>query len=204
VEKVEVEKKAESPQKMVKEETASSQYLPSSDQIQESLKIMNEETLQLSEFLLQEGKLVKELCVLLKQVLKRLNMAFNIPSNVFPGSLRAQQIILNEEAHLIFISNENKVESKALEDFPPEVILNVTSFIIPKLTNSLISYRKKISSRIGLFNKINQELRNLSNTFANYPENFEDSRPPIDNGVKKALLTKQKGSNNEYRKTEGT
>jgi len=203
VEKVDVGKRTESLQKVVKEETASSPHMPSDDQIQESLRIMNEETLQLSEFLLQEGKLVKELCILLKQVLKRLNMSFNIPSNVFPKVQSTQQIILNEEAHLIFISNENKVKSKALEDFPPQVILNVTSFIIPKLSNSLTSYRKRISSRLGLFNKINQELKNLSNTFANYPKNFENTRPPIDNGIKKALLTKQKGSNGEYKRKEG-
>lgn len=40
----------------------------SSDPVQESLKVLNEEALQLSEFLWQEEKLIKELCGLLKQV----------------------------------------------------------------------------------------------------------------------------------------
>lgn len=199
MENVEVEKKSsENSKKTIKGEI--SPYRPSSDQIQESLRIINEETLQLSEFLLQEEKLIKELCVLLKQVLRRLSASFNLPSNIFPQTWKTQRIILNDEAHLIFINSENKVKSKALEDFPPQVILNVVSFIIPELSKSLTSYRKRISLRIGLFDRINQELRNIRSIFASHPKKLEENMNPLNNGVKKAILAKQRSPGEENKR----
>lgn len=197
MEKAEVEEKSsENSQSMITEETPPQQT--SGDKIQESLRIMNEETLQLSEFLLQEDKLIKELCVLLKQVLKQLNISFNLPPNVFPQTEKMQRVILNDEAHLILINNKNEVRSKALEDYPPHVIFNLVSVIIPELSKSLASYRKKISSRISFFERINQELRNVRNIFANRPKKLEEDKPnPIDDGVKKALSAQQNGQNGE-------
>ena len=192
LERVEVEKKAENSQRMIKGETSPHSYQPSSDQIRESLRIINEETLQLTEFLLQEDKLVKELCVLLKQVLKQLNISFKIPSKVFPQAWNSQWIILNDEAHLVFVDNENEVKSKALEDCPPQVILNVALFIIPELSKSLTSYRKKISSRIDIFDRINQELRNIRNAVANRPNKLEEYINPASNRVKKGAIEENK------------
>jgi hypothetical protein len=109
-------------------------------------------------------------------------------------------VILNDEAHLIFINNKNEVKSKTLRDYSPQVILNVASFIIPELSRSLTSYRKKISSRIDLFDRINHELRNLRNIFANHPEKPEEDINPTNNGVKKGLSAKQKGSSEENKR----
>lgn len=202
MEKAEVEEKSiENSKKMIKGETLPHPYQPSNEQMQESLKVMNEETLQLSEFLLQEEILCRELCVLLKQVLKHLNMSFNLPANVFPQTEKTQRIILNDEAHLIFVNNKNEVKSKALEDYPPQVILNVASFIIPELSRSLTSYRKEIGSRIDLFERINNELRNFRNIFVNRPRKLlEEDINPADNRLKRAPLAKQKGFSEENKR----
>jgi len=195
LEKAEVEgHSSENAQNMITNETPPPQYQASDDTIQESLRIVNEEALQLSEFLLQEEKLIRELCVILKQVLKQLNMSITIPANVLPQQEKIQRIILNDEAHLILINDKNEVKSKALEDYPPEVIYNIASFIIPELSKSLTFYRKKISSRISLFDRINQELRNLRNTLVNRPKKLDGNTNQINNGVKTALSPKQKDS----------
>lgn len=206
MEKVEVEeKRIEDSTKMVKGETLPRPHQSSSEQTQESLRIINEETSQLSEYLLQEGKLIRELCVLLRHILKRLKMNFRLPANVFSQTWKTQRIILTDEAHLVFVNNRNEVKSKALEDYPPKVILNVASFIIPELSKTLTSYREDVSARIGMFNKINQELRSLRNTLANRQKNLEEDVNPDGNGVKKILLTKQKVSSEENkRNTEST
>lgn len=187
MQKAEVEEKSsENSHRIIKVETHIS-HQPSSDQIEKILKIISEEAMQLSEFLLQEEKLIRELCVILKQVLKQLNMSFNLSANIFPQAPKTQEIILNAEAHLIFIGNENEVKSKALEDYPPQVILNIASFIIPELGKSLTSYRKEVSSRIGIFDRINHELRNLRKILANRPKNLEEETNPVNNGAKKRL-----------------
>lgn len=167
----------------------------SDDQMQEYLKILSEETLQLSELLWQEEKLAKEFCSLLKHVLRQLHLSFNLPANILPHREKIQHIILSEEAHLILINDKNEVTSKALEDYPPNVVSNMVSFIIPELSKSLTLYRKKISLRIELFDQVNRELRNLSNTYENQPQKPEGGPSPVDNGVKKALSTQQKDTN---------
>lgn len=193
MEKTEVaEKSSEDSQKMITEEATPPASSPSSDQIQESLKTLSEETLQLSEFLWQEEKLINELCVLLKLILKKLNLSFNIPANVLPQTEKIQRIILNEEAHLILINDQNEVKSTALEDYPPHVIFNLVSFVIPELSKSFTSYRKRMSLRISLFERINQELRSIRNIFTSQKKP-EDGRP-INNGVKKALSGQKKDS----------
>jgi len=194
LEKAEVAGKgSEDTQKVITEEATPPASPSSSDQIQESLRVLSEETLQLSEFLWQEEKLIKELCVLLKLVLNQLNLSFNIPLNVLQQTDKIQRAILNDEAHLILINDQNEVKSKALEDYPPQVIFNLVSFVIPELTKSFTSYRKKISVRISLFDKINQELRNIRNVFAGSSKKAEEGSP-VNDGVKNALQAQKNES----------
>lgn len=191
MEKAEVEDKSSvNSQKINGGETPLNQT--SSDQILESLRIISEESMQLSEVVWQEEKLIEELNVLIKAVLKQLNISIYIPPDVFPQAPRTQRIILNDEAHLIFINDQNEVQSKALQDYPREIIFNLALFVVPELSKSLSSYRKRVSERVRLFDRINQELRNLRNIFENHSKMIgEDKRNPIDNGVKRALLVKQ-------------
>ena len=164
------------------------------EQMQESLKILSEETLQLSELIWQEAKLTREFCAVLKQVLRHLKISFNLPVNVFSQGQKLQQAILNPEAHLILINDKNEVESKALEDYPPDVIFNSVSFIVPELSRSLTLYRQKIAMRIDLFDKVNRELRNLRNMSENCSDKKEEGSGPVEDGIKKTLMDQNKQS----------
>jgi len=163
----------------------------SSGPIDEALRNLNEEALQLSELLDHEEKLIKELCILLRQVLGQLKISFSIQANVVPQPWRSPRMYLNAEAHVISINDKNEVTSKALEHYPPQVIFNIVSFVLPELSKSLTAYRQKISSRIDLFDRINQELKNLSKIFGNSPRKSEEDGN-IEDGVKKTLMEQQK------------
>ena len=164
------------------------------EQMQESLKILSEETLQLSELIWQEAKLTREFCAVLKQVLRHLKISFNLPVNVFSQGQKLQQAILNPEAHLILINDKNEVESRALEDYPPDVIFSMVSFIIPELSRSLTLYRQKISLRIDLFDRVNRELRNLRNMSENHSDKHEEGSGPVEDGIKKTLMDQNRKS----------
>jgi len=164
-----------------------------SEQMQESLRVLSEETLQLSELIWQEAKLTREFCALLKQVLSQLNMSFNLPVNIFSSEGRKlQQVILNPEAHLILINDKNEVESKALEDYSPSVMFNLVSFIIPELAKALALNRQRLNVRIELFDKVNRELRNLRNMSDSRLNGGEDEYNHVEDGIKKSLLKKDK------------
>lgn len=161
----------------------------------ESLRVINEETLQLSEFLIEDKNLARELCRLIKPVLKHLNQSFAIPSRTIPNSKKSDQIILNEDGHLIFADEKGKVNSKPLDKYPSEIILIVFLNIIPKLGRLLRFYRKKVGMRVNLFEKIYRELDNANRAFSNSEakpgESLEGPKPAEENGIKKILFSKQ-------------
>ncbi len=189
------QKSSESSQPLVLAETMEPSRVLN-DQMQESLKVLSEETLQLSELIWQEAKLTKEFCAVLKQVLKQLKISFNLPVNLLANGQRLQQAILNSEAHLILINDKNEVESRALEDYPPDVISNMISHIVPELSKSLTLYRQKIAMRIDLFDRVNRELRNLRNMSDNRSDKNEEGSGPVEDGIKKTLMN-QSGSSGE-------
>lgn len=132
----------------------------------ELLTTISEETLQLSEFLLEETKLIQELCMFLRQILRRLNMTFNIPLKAIPEMQeRAKKIVLNKEGHLIVMYEKDKINSKILEDYPPEIVLSVIWNVIPELEKSIKTYRRRISERVSIFERIKKELKNIHKVF---------------------------------------
>ncbi len=136
-----------------------------------AIRMINEETLQLSEFLIEEKKLAQELCRLIRPILKRLNLSFVIPPEAIPIFKKTDRIILNEAGHLIFVYEKTKVSSKPLEEYPPEIVLTVFLNIIPELGKTMQSYRKKIGMRINFFEKMYRELENINRAFATPKEN---------------------------------
>jgi len=141
----------------------------------EAMRVINEETLQLSEFLIEDKKLAKELCRLIRPILKRLDLSFIIQPEAIPIFKETERIILNEAGHLIFVYEKTKVSSKPLEEYSPEIVLIVFLNIIPELGRSMRSYRKTISMRINFFGKIYRELENINRAFATSKENDEGS-----------------------------
>jgi len=165
---------------------------------EELLRVIREETLQLSEFLIEEKRLIHELYVLLKLALRQLNASFRVSAKMISLSERIKHVVLNEEGHLILVNDKGEVSSKALEDFPPEVILNVLWVILPELSEMIVSYRKRISFRVNIFEKIGREFRNLHKIFSKReegqatesPEGASEEEAQKD-GVRQSLLSKK-------------
>jgi len=129
--------------------------------LQELLKSISEETLQLSEFLMEENKLMNEICIYLKQILKRLNVSFNIPPRDIPLRKKVKKVILNEEGHLILVHEKGEVNSAFLAEYPPEIVMAVLWVVMPELAKVVMLYRKKISTRANFFGKIKKELKSV-------------------------------------------
>lgn len=148
----------------------------------ELLAALSEETLQLSEFLIEEERLVQELCTLLRETLRYLNLSFEVPAEAVPElQSNAKKIILNNEGHLILMFKGEKVSSKILEDHPPRIVLAVIWNIIPELEKSLRDYRRRISQRVNIFEKIKKELKNIRLIFTSSEQKQEVSIGGSDN-----------------------
>jgi len=129
--------------------------------LQEFLRSISEETLQLSEFLMEESKLMNELCISLKQILKKLNVSFDIPPNNVPIRKNVKKIILNEEGHLILVYEKGEVNSAFLAEYPPEIVMAALWVVMPELAKVVMLYRKKISTRVNFFGKVKKELKSV-------------------------------------------
>ena len=129
--------------------------------LQELLKSISEETLQLSEFLMEEERLVRELCTSMRQILKKLNVSFNIPPRDIPIKAKVKKVILNEECHLILVYEKGEVHSAFLAEYPPEIVMATLLVVMPELAEVIMLYRKKISTRVSFFAKIKKELKNV-------------------------------------------
>jgi len=127
----------------------------------ELLEEITKETLQVSEFLREAKKLTDELCGLLTQILKQLKISFNIPPKYIPKLGEAKQVRLDAEGHLIITGDHNQVKKKFLGEYSSDVVLTVIWLIVPELNKAIKDYRKKMTRRINLLEKIKHELKNM-------------------------------------------
>lgn len=130
--------------------------------LQDLLKDISEETLQLREFLTEENRLMNELCVSIKQIMKKLSVSFDIPPHNIRANKKIKKIILNQEGHLTFYHEKDEAHSAFLAEYPPEIVIAVLWTVMPKLAKVVTTYRKKISSRISLFKKLKTELKTIA------------------------------------------
>jgi len=143
--------------------------------LQELLKSINEETLQLSEFLMEENNLMNELCTSLKYILKKLNVSFNIPPQDMPLRKKIKKVILNEEGHLILVHEKGEVSSAFLAEYPPEIVMAVLWTAMPELAKVITLYRKKISTRVNFFGKLRKELKSIVKAIVGTKEDSQGS-----------------------------
>jgi len=154
----------------------------------ELLTNINEETLQLSEFMMEENKLVNELCLSLKQILKQLNISFNLKVQEIPFRRGVKKVILNEEGHLIVIHEKDEVASAFLAGYSPEIVMAVLWNVLPELAKAITLYRKKISMRVNFFGKVKKELKGIVKAMVgSTDECVEAQTEPVLDAAKEAL-----------------
>ena len=133
--------------------------------LQELLKDISEETLQLREFLTEENRLMNELYVSIKQIMKKLIVSFDIPPRNIRVNKKIKRVILNEEGHLTFYHEKGEAHSAFLAEYPPETVITVLWTVMPKLAKVVTTYRKKIRTRSSLFKKLKTELKTCARVF---------------------------------------
>lgn len=177
---------SESSEEILDEKEIEKSKVEVEQKLQELLKSINEETLQLSEFLMEESKLMNELCMSLRQILKKLNVSFNIPPHDLPLSKKVRKVILNEEGHLILVYEKGEVNSAFLAEYPPEIVMASLWIIMPELAKVVMLYRKKISTRVSFFGKVKKELKSVVKAIAGKEGTSDTEDGQVMDAVKEA------------------
>lgn len=132
----------------------------------ELLDDMSTETTELGEFLKKERELTKELYCILRGILVHLKTSFNVPAENVTKLKYANQIKLDTEAQLVVVWSGNKVDSKPLKDYSPDVVLAVLWTIFPELEKVVKARKEKTKKRVGLLERIRRQMTTLQKAFA--------------------------------------
>jgi hypothetical protein len=161
--------------------------------LREILRSINDETLQLGDFLSRENMLVNELCMSLTEVLKKLDVSFNIPQQDIPLGKKVKKVILSEQGHLSVTGEEGEVKSAFLAEYSPEIVMAVLWVVIPELAKIISLYRKRLSARVGFFEGIKKELKSVAKAIVgNRDENLPADKEQTRNAAKKVPMTEVK------------
>jgi len=144
------------------------------------MRVITEDARQLSESLLAEESTIRQVCKFLEKILSELDLSVVIPEKAVPTVEGSKEIILNSECHLIIVHENGKVESKSLNNCPPETILAVIWALIPRLREEVSAYLRKVSVRLNFLEMVKEELKNIQKPFVRSEESsvgeFKESK----------------------------
>jgi hypothetical protein len=160
--------------------------------LQEILKSINDETLQLGDFLSSETVLVKELCTSLTEILKKLDVSFNIPQQDVPLGKKVKKVILTEQGHLSVTGEEGEVKSAFLAEYSPEIVMAVLWIVIPELAKVISLYRKRLGARVGFFEGIKRELKSVAKAIVSNKDENSAKNEQARSTAREATKTEEK------------
>jgi len=134
------------------------------------MRVITEDARQLSEYLVAEESTIERICRFLERILSELDLSIVIPQKAMPTIKRSKEIILNPECHLIIVREDGTIESKSLNNYPPETILAVVWALIPRLREEVSAYLRKVSVRLNFLEMIEEELKNIQKPFVRSEE----------------------------------
>jgi len=143
--------------------------------LQELLKNMSEETVQLNAFMTEESKLMNELCTSLKQILKTIHVSVNIQPEDIPLKKKIKEVTLSQNGDLILISEKDEKHSAFLAEYPPEIVMAVLWVVIPELAKVITMYKKRTGVRVNFFGRVKKELKNAAKALGSIGEETPSS-----------------------------
>jgi hypothetical protein len=125
----------------------------------EILQSMNSETLQLNQAITEEGRIIEDVCLSLKEVTTKLGVSFNVPPQDVPTNKGTKKAILDEQCRLTFTYGNEEKQTAFLAEYPPQTVMVVLWEVIPELAKAVSIYRKRMNARASFFTKVKQELK---------------------------------------------
>jgi len=127
----------------------------------EMLQSIREGAQLLAESRAEDARLVGELCASLTAYTGWLGVTLELPPDTIPKLDDAAKISLTPQGHLVIVDRQGKVHSKALGDYPTEIVLIVVLNTLPQLRSVINRHAQRLGERIKIFEMINRELRRL-------------------------------------------
>ena len=129
--------------------------------LSELLPSIRESAQALVESKAEDARLSRELCDALTAYTEWLDLTLELPPETIPEFYNVEKMFLSPKGRLVVVDRQGRVRSKALKEHPTEIVLTVVWNTLPKLQSKIERYADRLSERIELLGRINQELKNL-------------------------------------------
>jgi hypothetical protein len=136
-------------------------------EISRSLKLIQEESLQISELATIERNYTQELCSMVRNVLEPLHKSIQISPDLLSTEkgVKVNAAVLTAESLVVVTQADGMVSSKPLESYPTDVVIQVVTEAIPRLGDAMQIHRQRLSGRVSLLERLTREFRKLSSAF---------------------------------------
>jgi hypothetical protein len=158
-------------------------------QFSSHIRSIEDDARKLGEFSIEEKSLIKNICESFLKTLSYLCLSIEFPKLPAPYLQDCKKVILGSDGNLIVVRDDSQIESKQLDSYPAEIVLMIIWAAVPELKEIVSNLTKRVSTRLELFNIIDEEIRNLQSSFESSSEQ-EDllSRNSIRENARKALI----------------
>jgi len=129
--------------------------------LSELLQSIREGAQTLVESRAEDARLSRELCAALAAYTGGLEITLEIPPEAIPQFHDAEKMFLSPEGHLVVVDRQGRVSSKALEEFPTEMVLTVVWNALPQLKSKIAGFTERLARRIDILERIGHEFRGL-------------------------------------------
>lgn len=129
--------------------------------LSELLQSIHEGAQKLAEATARDAQLGGELCASLTAYTGRLGATLELPPESFPNFYDAEKMYLTHQGQLVVVDKRGKVNSRALDEYPTDVVLVVVWNALPLLQSAIQMRAQRLGERVDLFDRISSELRRL-------------------------------------------
>jgi hypothetical protein len=158
--------KSGKPQAAVQEQEVQDFSADPEAEISRSLKLIQEESLQISELATIERNYTQELCAMVRNVLEPMHKSIQIsPDLLSTNGVKVNAAVLTAESLVVVTQADGMVSSKPLETYPTDTVIQVITEDIPRLGDAMQIHRQRLSGRVSLLERLTREFRKLSSAF---------------------------------------
>jgi len=152
--------------------------------VQEMLRQMQEEAMQISELTLMQKDYISEISTYIKRVLIMLPYSIEVSMATLGNRGKKGKAFLNKNAHIIMTSDGNEATSTPLAELEPDLSMAVLSDAMPKIEEGLKIKRERMQDETTRLEQLAMQMESVYQTLQEDRTSTEDS----ENKLKKPMM----------------
>ena len=156
------------------------------EKVQEMLRQMQEEAMQISELTLMQKDYISEISTYIKRVLIMLPYSIEVAMATLGNRGKKGKAFLNKNAHVIMTSDGDEATSTPLADLEPDLSMAVLTDAMPKIEEGLRIKRERMQDETTRLEQLAIQMESVYQTLQEDRASTEDPERKLKKTVMKA------------------